>query len=130
MQSKIEQNKATAANLPVHLSVREAAAYLEISTSSLYGLFRSRALPYVTVGKHRRVLGADLARYMGEAGVGTRLVDGRADQSVGVGLGEGYPRARGEGEAQDPEPARARDPSPSRRPRARAPGGEFIPPTI
>lgn len=129
MQSKTAQNKATAANLPVHLSVREAAAYLEISTSSLYGLFRSRALPYVTVGKHRRVLGADLARYLGVPGVGPRLVDGRAGQDVGVG--EGYPRTRSEGEAQSeaPGPAGARDPNPLEANPARAPEGDFMEPS-
>lgn len=89
--------------LPVLLKVDEVARRLGLSVVTVRAMLRRGELPTVWVGSRRRVALGDLLAYA-----------------------QPQPRSESEG----PEPAGARDPSPSRRPRARAPRGEFIPPTI
>lgn len=46
------------------LDISGACAYLGISRTSLYTLMRTGALPFTLVGKQRRLIMADLTKYL------------------------------------------------------------------
>lgn len=47
-----------------YFSIDQAASYLEISRSTMYRLLRNREIPYINVGRYRRVLVSDLEKYL------------------------------------------------------------------
>jgi excisionase family DNA binding protein len=51
-------------------TVREVADYLSLSRSKLYGLMYSGQLPYVKLGKCRRIRWADVASLIQQSTIG------------------------------------------------------------
>jgi excisionase family DNA binding protein len=55
---------STSSSVPQLLTLRDAAKALSCGYSTLCRLLKQKALPYVTVGKDRRILVDDLRRYI------------------------------------------------------------------
>jgi excisionase family DNA binding protein len=66
----VATSKSLEIERPVLCRVSEAAAYLTLSRSSIYGLMDAGRLPYVKLGRSRRIKWADVLNLVEQHTVG------------------------------------------------------------